>query len=51
MPATKNSAGQTFEEYCKDFPHVSEYILLREFEDASGDLRHSRLCVETGQWP
>lgn len=40
-----------FKAYCGEYSHVDISDLLREFEDKSGDLRHLRICAETGQWP
>ena len=42
---------ESFKEYKEKYPHVPEDELKREFEDASGDYRHLRICSETGQWP
>ncbi len=41
----------TFKAYCVRYPHVDKGHLLNEYEDKSGDLRHARLCAESGDWP
>ena len=46
-----NKPESEFETYKAEYPHVPEKELRDEWEDTSGDLRHARLCVETGQWP
>ena len=46
-----NKPENDFAKYKAKYPHVPENQLRNEWEDNSGDLRHARLCAETGQWP
>lgn len=46
-----NKPETEFESYKAEYPYVPEKQLRKEREDNSGDLRHLRLCSETGQWP
>lgn len=47
----KSKPVDGFETYKIKYPHVCEKELKKEYEDRSGDLRHLRICTETGQWP